>query len=191
MTQGSVDRRAARTIGKLQRAHLALIMERGYERSRVEDICAAAGVSRSAFYAHYRGKDDLKRSGLEALKRELMAVQAASISKRAAPFSFSLPLLEHARSHLDLYRALAGSRGGVVALGAVRAIVRTLVANEVAAIVPALLGADRNATIECITGAYLALLVWWLEGGAQLAPAAVDEQFRRLALAGLSGARPV
>src|SRR5688572_9430573 len=117
MTQGSVDRRAARTIASLQRAHLALIIDRGYDQTTVDDICAAAGVSRSAFYAHYRGKDDLKRSGLEQLKRTLLAAQRQALAHGAA-FSFSLPLFEHARAHLDLYRALAGGRGGVVALGA-------------------------------------------------------------------------
>ncbi|MBL8552217.1 MAG: TetR/AcrR family transcriptional regulator [Hyphomonadaceae bacterium] len=86
MTQGSVDRRAARTIASLQRAHLALIIDRGYDQTTVDDICAAAGVSRSAFYAHYRGKDDLKRSGLEQLKRTLLAAQRQALAQRGGVF---------------------------------------------------------------------------------------------------------
>lgn len=185
MTQTSVDRRAARTIGKLQRAHLALIMEHGYDRTSVEDICGAAGVSRSAFYAHYRGKDDLKRSGLDRLKQDLLKRQRLAAANGEA-FSFSLPLFAHARDHLDLYRALSGSRGGFVALGAIRAIVRALISSEVATIAPALAGSERKATIEFLAGAYVALLVWWLDEGAQMAPGEIDARFRRLALAGLA-----
>lgn len=186
MAQGSVDRRAARTIGKLQRAHLALIMERGYDHTTVDNLCGVAGVSRSAFYAHYRGKDDLKRSGLERLKHDLLTAQKLARANGGAAFSFSLPLFEHARDHLELYRALAGSRGGVVALGAIRAMVRTLISNEVATIAPAQAGSERKATTEFLAGAYVALLVWWLDEGAELAPAEMDIRFRRLALAGLA-----
>lgn len=185
MKSGSVDRRAARTIAKLQHAHLALIMDRGYDHTSVDDICGAAGVSRSAFYAHYRGKDDLKRSGLDRLKHDLLAAQKLAAAN-GETFSFSLPLFEHARDHLELYRALAGSRGGVVALGAIRAMVRTLMSHDVAMFAPALGGNDRKATIEFLAGAYLALLVWWLDDGAEVQAAAMDARFRHLALAGLA-----
>src|SRR5262245_45123225 len=57
-----IDRRVARTRAMLHQALLALIMEKGYEAISVADICERADVGRSTFYAHFTGKDDLKRS---------------------------------------------------------------------------------------------------------------------------------
>ncbi len=57
---------------RLQQAHKSLLLKKGYEAIRVKDICDVANVGRSTFYAHYTGKDDLKRSGLEQLRRQLM-----------------------------------------------------------------------------------------------------------------------
>jgi AcrR family transcriptional regulator len=83
-----------------RKIHLALIHERGYDHTSVEDICSAAGVSRSGFYAHFSGKDDLKRSGLRALERQLLALQQSAAAEAGPSFSFSLPLFEHAHDHL-------------------------------------------------------------------------------------------
>ena len=64
-----IDRRVARTRGMLHEALLSLIIEKGYEAVSVEDICERANVGRSTFYAHFTGKDDLKRSGLGHLRQ--------------------------------------------------------------------------------------------------------------------------
>ncbi len=34
-------------------------MEHGYAQTTIEDLCAAAGYTRGAFYSNFRGKDDL------------------------------------------------------------------------------------------------------------------------------------
>ena len=72
MTKRPIDRRVARTRAMLQQAHISLILEKGYEAITVDDICDAANVGRSTFYAHYTSKDDLRRSGLEHLRKELV-----------------------------------------------------------------------------------------------------------------------
>ena len=41
-------------------------------------------------------------------------------------------MFEHARDHMDLYRALVGGRGGTVALGSIRQILSDLVRTELA-----------------------------------------------------------
>ena len=65
MTKRSIDRRVARTRRALQHALHPLILKKGYEAVTIKDICDAANVGRSTFYAHYEGKDDLMRSQLE------------------------------------------------------------------------------------------------------------------------------
>ena len=62
------DRRATRTRRALHRAMFSLLEERPYETHTVLDICERADISRSAFYEHFAGKDDLFRVGFEQLE---------------------------------------------------------------------------------------------------------------------------
>jgi AcrR family transcriptional regulator len=183
-----MDRRVARTRGMLQRALNTLTLKKGYEAITIEDICEAANVGRSTFYAHYTGKDDLKRSGLEHLRQELLDHQrAASDNRGGRSLAFSLPMFEHARDHLDLYRALVGNRGGAVALGTIRQILSDLVRDELHASAGKKPNSaiPRELVVHHVIGAYMAVLTWWLDGGAKLPPQQMDTMFRRLAIEGL------
>ncbi|MFG1928645.1 TetR family transcriptional regulator [Cryptosporangium sp. NPDC048952] len=53
-------RSRARAAVRVQVAHLAadLVLERGYEETTVDDICAAAEISRSTFFRYFPSKDD-------------------------------------------------------------------------------------------------------------------------------------
>jgi AcrR family transcriptional regulator len=192
MAKRPIDRRAARTKAMLQRAHISLILEKGYEAITVEDICDEANVGRSTFYAHYSNKDDLKRSGFEHLRKQLVdrqkEAQATPGDIKDRSFGFSLTMFEHARDHIDLYRALVGGRGGTVSLGQIRQILSDVVRNELAAtvgknsadIVP------RELVVQYVVGAFMAVMTWWLDGGAKLPPKRIDAMFRRLATEGIT-----
>lgn len=182
---GSIDRRVVRTRAMLQQALLSLILRKGYEAISIKDICDAANVGRSTFYAHYTSKDDLKRSGLEHLRRLLVGRHGPAGRGRAGDrrFGFSLSMFEHARDHIDLYRALIGGRGGAIALGVIRQILSDLVREELASAVDRK-SADaipRELRVQYVVGAYMAVLTWWLDGGAKLPPERMDAMFRRLA----------
>ncbi|MBY5867740.1 TetR/AcrR family transcriptional regulator [Rhizobium leguminosarum] len=185
-----IDRRVARTRSALHRALISLILEKGYDLITVEEICHAANVGRSTFYLHYTGKDDLKQHGLDGLRRQL--AEAAARAGRGGTFGFSLPMFEHARDHIDLYRALAGGRGGTVALGTIRQILSDLVRDDLAAnsgkhISDAI---PRELVVQYVVGAFMAVLTWWLDGGAILPPHRIDAMFRRLMSEGAMQARP-
>jgi AcrR family transcriptional regulator len=181
MTHAKIDRRSARTRAKLERAHLALIHARGYEATNVQDICAAAGVSRSAFYTHYADKDDLKRSGLEGLRVEL---ESAQRRPGAAPFAFARTLFHHAREHLDLYRSLGNGSGRAVALGAIRDMLISLARREFVTYASPEL---REANVQTAVGACMALLTWWLDIDCkQLTSEELDAMYRRLVIGGAS-----
>jgi AcrR family transcriptional regulator len=181
-----VDRRVARTRAMLQHAHLSLMVERGYDAVTVEEICARANVGRSTFYAHFTGKEDLHRRGLEALRDELTAHGAMPTRQdHGQTLAFSLPMFEHARGHLDLYRALMGSRGGTIAMESVREMLLEVVRGELKAHVRDRAG--REFAVRHVVGAFLAVLTWWLDGGAEFSPQEMDARFQRLALRGLEG----
>jgi AcrR family transcriptional regulator len=186
-----MDRRVARTRATLQRALNALTLKKGYEAITIEEICETANVGRSTFYAHYTSKDDLKRSGLEHLRRQLIdhqrAALAVSDSAGNRSLAFSLPMFEHARDHIDQYRALVGNRGGAIALGTIRQILSDLVRDELHA------NAGKNPNravpqelvVHYVVGAFMAVMTWWLDSGAKLPPHQIDAMFRRLATEGI------
>jgi len=190
MTKPAIDRRIVRTRATLQHALNSLILKKGYETITIKDICDAANVGRSTFYAHYTSKDDLKRSGFEPLRRLLVDRQKEALATRGdmrdRSFGFSLTMFEHARDHKDHYRALVGGRGGTVSLGTIREILSGLVRDELAVAVDnnSADGIPRDLVVHYVVGAYMAVLTWWLDGGAKLSPQRIDAMFRRLATEG-------
>jgi hypothetical protein len=111
MTKTPIDRRVARSRDLLHRALRSLIVEKGYDALTVEEICERANVGRSTFYAHFTSKDDLKRRGLEYLRRELIEQQKTAsslVDAHVRGLTFASTMFEHARDHLHLYRALVG-----------------------------------------------------------------------------------
>ena len=192
ITKSSMDRRSVRTRATLQHALNSLILKKGYETITIKDICDAANVGRSTFYAHYTSKDDLKRSGFEPLRKLLVDRQREALARTrdegSRRLGFSLAMFEHARDHRDHYRVLVGSRGGTVSLGSIRKILSDLVRDELAA-TSGKNSADsmpRELAVQHVVGAYMAVLTWWLDGGAKLAPQQIDAMFRRLAMKGLA-----
>jgi AcrR family transcriptional regulator len=187
MVKGSIDRRVGRTRALLQQAHVSLILEKGYEATTVQDICEAANIGRSTFYAHFKDKDDLRRSSLQQLRNLLLERQRESRARRQGEkeLTFSLTMLEHARDHIHLYRALVGTQGGSVALATIRQILSDVVRSE--PMFAAKVAVQREFSVQYIVGAFIAILTWWLDGGAKLPPEQVDEMFRCLALKGLEG----
>lgn len=186
-----MDRRSARTRQMLQHAHISLIMEKGYEAVTIKDICDVANVGRSTFYAHYRSKDDLRRSSFEQLRRELADRQSEALASPGhlsdRTLGFSLTMFEHARDHMAFYRAHHGSRGGAVALESIRRILSDLARNELlaAADTDSPDAIPRELTVQYVVGAMMGVLTWWLDGGAKLPPQHIDAMFRRLATEGI------
>ncbi len=178
----SIDRRVVRTRKSLQDALISLIHKREYDTISVDDICKAADVGRSTFYTHYAGKDELKRSGLEILHKELRERQHLAQKTETRGFNFTLALFEHAKERIDHFRALAGNRGGAIARSEIQNILTKLVRSELTRR-PDETQTDafqREATIQFTVGALQSLLRWWLENGAKQSPQEIDDAFQRL-----------
>jgi AcrR family transcriptional regulator len=184
----STDRRVQRTRQLLQDALLSLMIEQGYEKTTVQDIIDRANVGRATFYAHFADKDSLLSSRLEDLRALLLRRQqeVLATSERGA-FGFSLALLEHARSHLALYKVIVGNRTGSVVIQRIHAMVTDLIRQELGSRSGLRAIKQRELAIQYLSGAFMGVLTWWLDHGARPGLEEVDEQFRELVTRGLEG----
>jgi hypothetical protein len=95
-------------------------------------------------------------------------------------------MFEHAREHLHLYRALVGSKGGTIALDTIRQTLCEFVRGELATTERNdATGVPHELMVQHVVGAYMAVLTWWLDGGAKLAPARIDDMFQRVMAKGI------
>jgi AcrR family transcriptional regulator len=164
-----MDRRVRKTQAAVYSAFVALIIERGYDAISVQDIIDEADVGRTTFYAHFRSKKELLVYGFERLREELMAIGSGQVSER---WGFVGPLLEHARAHLGLYRALLAGNGGHLAETSFHAIAEDLVAKE--------LDGDGVGT-ALLAGAIVGAVRAWIARPVGMEMAEVVARFRVLA----------
>ncbi len=182
LTPPKIDRRSARTRQQLEQACRGLVARKPYDAIHVEEICKEAGVARSTFYAHYAGKDDLKRRGLDQLDREI----AAAASVDTAPFAFAKTLFEHAQAHREHIGALAGGRGDEVARTRLREIVSANVRRDLGARSPGFRG-DLAPQVAIAVSAFIGLLDWWLQEGCERTAEDMAALFQKTATSGLIG----
>ncbi len=128
---------------------LEVFLERGYDATSMEDLANAAGVTKSAFYYHVSGKEELLRRGLERALSALFAIleepgsqegpameRLAHVLRRTTEVEVELlpavSVLLHTRGNSETQRealarrrdfdhAVAGLLGEAMAEGTVRA----------------------------------------------------------------------
>ena len=84
----------------LLEASFALIRQRGYSRTSVDELCAAAGVSKGAFFHHFQSKDAL---ALAALHRWS---EVSTAFFQAAPYHKHRDPLDRVLGYLDFRKGL-------------------------------------------------------------------------------------
>ncbi|MVO17619.1 TetR/AcrR family transcriptional regulator [Parasedimentitalea huanghaiensis] len=172
MTRGE-DRRVRRTRSALQTALLELVVKRAYETITVADICDAADVGRSAFYQHFKGKDDLLRAGFAKLEDDLGRGEAGQDA------SFSNAFLEHAIQHRVLYRALMRSQAAPIVSAAIRRILVEKASNLITA--ESGTGVPRELRATLLADLLLSLTLWWFDRDARLPVCDVEAMFAEMA----------
>ncbi|MEV5410046.1 TetR/AcrR family transcriptional regulator [Thermopolyspora sp. NPDC052614] len=176
---GKADRRVRRTRQAIQRALVELILEKGYEPVTVTDIIDRADVGRSTFYAHFDGKQAVLRANLDEI-----AFLRPTPDPAGSLFAFARGMLEHVRDRRDLVRALIGRRGGGQAIAHGEHLLHKTVRDELLA-----RGAQPSPRLDlvvtCVVGAFLALLVKWVDEEIDATPAELDDAFRAAVVPGV------
>jgi AcrR family transcriptional regulator len=130
------DRRVARTQKLLRDALRSLIHERDYDSIAVKEILDRANVGRSAFYVHFRDKDDLLATTFHDIFGSFPSMSPSIPPKNTDRrteriLSFSLPIFEH----LDRLRRAGdlrlAARGRAILHGHLHKVLVELIAGEV------------------------------------------------------------
>ncbi|HEX3987396.1 MAG TPA: TetR/AcrR family transcriptional regulator [Acidobacteriaceae bacterium] len=85
---------------KLLDAALRVIREKGYQATRVEDVCEAAGLTKGSFFYHFRSKEDLALAATEHWTAMTGALFAA------APYQTLEDPLERLLAYIDFRKRL-------------------------------------------------------------------------------------
>jgi AcrR family transcriptional regulator len=184
------DRRVRRTRALLQDALMSLMVEKGYEAITVQEIIDRADVGRATFYAHFADKRTLLVSRLEDLRASLIERQRETLARggvsgSARTFGFSRAMLEHAADGLPLWRAIARAESGAFVLRRVHEMLADLVRTDLATLGMTRASAQREMLTQQVTGAFIAVMTWWLDAGAKLPVDEVDQLFCRAVMNGL------
>jgi AcrR family transcriptional regulator len=149
------DRRVRKTRVALRHALVRLVLQNGWENVSVQDVCDEADIARSTFYAHFADKENLLLSAFDDLHATMRAVD------HAEPFAFLVPLFEHARENIDLYRAVAGGNSGAQMVWRFKDVLAGLVAETVPP------GRHQSRLVRFVTGGIMESLREWIDGGCR------------------------
>jgi TetR/AcrR family transcriptional regulator, transcriptional repressor for nem operon len=100
MSDRKKEKSGATARQKLLDAALSLIRARGYEATTVDDLCAAAGVTKGAFFHHFDSKESLAVAAAEYWSETTAAFFAA------APYHRHADPLQRVLGYIDFRKAI-------------------------------------------------------------------------------------
>lgn len=185
------DPRIARSRQALRTALIQLIEERGIDGFSVNDLCQRAGLNRGTFYNHFRDKEQL----LVTLEEEVLAglsefparMKQLEISDlvyyrvRKEPLPALVDMFAYLRDESEFLHAIVGP-GGDVRFGprlrevACEGFVRSLLHEHYLHDETPFVG----YYIAYFTGAYLAVIIHWIQTGMKETPEEMAQIAMRL-----------
>ena len=191
------DRRVTRTQKSLRDALHSLIHERDYDSIVIKEILDRANVGRSAFYMHFRDKDELLVHTFHDILGTVRSSRPASgDSQHERLLWFSLPVFEHLDRLRHIGELKLGPKGRAVLHGHLQNALAALITEDVEKHFLASRKAGQiplDLLVRYIDSTFILVLNWWVENKCPLPPKAVDGLFRSLVmptLKDISGLQP-
>jgi len=179
----------------LEDAAAELFAQRGYEATTVEQICAAAGVSKPMLYRHFESKQELARKLLERRRDELAAAPLDEFVRR--PDAGSLRAMTdswfaHVEAHPDSCRFLFGDIRGDAELAELQRQLRQWQRSADVALLrelaPGIPEDELEPLGEAIRSTLYGVALWWLEHPSVPRSTVVDAVVRLMG--GLTAQQP-
>jgi AcrR family transcriptional regulator len=164
-----------------------LFGDRGYDGTRLDDVAAAAGVTKPILYRHFESKQALYLALLDRHRDDLARFAAAVPDEGSATERIQAVLeiwLDYVESHSYAWRMLFRDRGGGPEVEAFRRAVHDRARAVLAGMIRAM-GTrpiprrEVDPLAELMSMGMASLVLWWIEG-AGVSRAAVADAITRV-----------
>lgn len=174
-----MDRRIAKTKILLENSLIKLMIEKGFDKISIKDLCEEADINRGTFYLHYKDKYDLLEQKEDEILKGFIEIVTNIVEKH--PKNFILPankeILLHiftkiyiyAKENADFMRVLLGTNGDLNFQMKIRNFIESCLVQNIAI----------NHEIEKLPVKYIAtiassaqlgILQKWLKSGMEETP---------------------
>ncbi len=181
-----MDRRQQKTRNAIFGAFTTLLNSRKYNAITVQDIIDEANIGRSTFYAHFDTKDEL----LKALCEELFDhIMTSAMDKKDthglysctnAPNSVICHILRHLQENDNHLLTLLSSQNNELFLRYFKTCMEKLVRVQYLSKPEIRQDVSQEFLINHISGSFVEMVQWWMEGGCRQSPEELDDSFRRV-----------
>jgi AcrR family transcriptional regulator len=159
-----------------------LFGERGYERTRLEDIAAAAGVTKPIVYRHFDSKRDLYLALLDRHRDDLPTFTAGMPAEGTPEERLRAVLdgwLDYVEAHSYAWKMLFRDAGGGPEIAARRREVHAEARAVLVALIRSLAASplprrELEPLAELMSMGMAALVLWWIEDAAVSRAAVLD-----------------
>jgi AcrR family transcriptional regulator len=159
-----------------------LFGERGYDATRLDEIAAAAGVTKPILYRHFDSKRDLYLALLERHRADLSTFAPAIPSEGSVEERLRVVLdlwLDYVEAHAYSWKMLFRDTGGGPEVGAFRREVHAEARAVRAELIRALAGRSipprqREPLAELMSMGMAGLVLWWIEDATVSRAAVLD-----------------
>lgn len=189
------DRRTSRTRRQLRDALTGLILEKGYESVKIEDITERADLGRTTFYLHYRDKEELLIECIDTIAEEIKGQIGLNPNSLDAVPEAEIQFLStkpgrgpiylvfcRAAENAPLYRIILSGAGTPKAVSRIRDIISEAVTEFFLQLsIDGKIKMNPSMPMEVVTNyfasALLGMINWWLEKGMPYPPEVMTENF--------------
>jgi len=162
-----------------------MIREKDYDSIAVKEILDRANVGRSAFYTHFRDKDELLASSIYDILGSVPSTHPKTDDGRNERILwFSLPIFEHHDRHRRAGELKLGPRGRAILHRKLQKVLAEMIAEDLG---KSFRGRRKTAGripqdlfVQYVASTFILVLNWWVESRSPLPAKEVNDLFRAL-----------
>ena len=180
-----MDRRQQKTRAAIYSAFEKLLSKKHYNKITVQEIIDTANIGRTTFYAHFETKDDLLRGLCEELFSHIIdsALDCSHThglySDGSAPESIFCHLLQHLQENDHNILGLLSCESNDIFLRYFKDSLNKLIQTQFFnSSMQKKSDIPSDFLINHISGSFVEMVLWWINGNLKYSPKQLDEYFR-------------